>query len=260
MADPTESKPSEDLKAALLAELKLQKRLKQEILDELGEERSPWSDWLAHPVTLLVLGFLFTAVVGGRLTSSWQGAEWTRQQNVLEAQRDLEAQRAEGSKALERKYALVDEVTQAVSETLTAAEDVLALPSYELGPSQQPNRLHYWQETSRMWRIKSKAIRQRIHAQFRNPDVHASLTTIVEKRKVLGRDIMNLIGALTPPATPRQPNGASKGIDVEQAGELVEEITNELFRLTQLMVAEASVSLDRKSGAVKAPASVAAVP
>jgi hypothetical protein len=158
-------------------------RIREILTHRRRQNQSSASKFFAHPAILLLLGFLFTGVVGGLLANYWKAREWENQQRYLAKQRGLE-----------KKYAVIDEALKAVAETNTAAEDVLAGYSWtEWHQKEADQRRENWLATSRKWRISSKIVRQKLAAYFVNPDVLSQFDQIISTRRQVGNIITNLL-------------------------------------------------------------------
>lgn len=158
--------------------------LKNDILKELKGADSKFGKVAQHPAILLVLSFIFTTGLGAWLTSRWQRSEWDRQQVFLAQQRNLD-----------QKRATADEVTKAIAETATAADDVLALFVWDDG---EPRAVkESWRQSSRNWRISSKTLLPKLVAYFRNPEARSLFDQINSNRTLIGNKIRNLLDDYT---------------------------------------------------------------
>jgi hypothetical protein len=159
--------------------------LKKEIFDELTPKESKRWKFLAHPALLLLIGFIFTTVLGTVFSSCWQNRQSSLEQDRLTRQA-----------VIKQKYEIKDEVIKAVAETNTAAEDVLA--SYGWGPhdsrrrTDAPERLEKWQNASASWRTKSKILAENLSFRFNDPRILGILEQITTKRSDVGSRIQNL--------------------------------------------------------------------
>jgi hypothetical protein len=158
---------------------------KDGIRRELGKPEPPQlvSSFFSHPAVLLILGFFLTGYVGAKLTDEWKAREWDNQQRYLARQR-----------ALEKKYAVVDEAFRAVAETNTAVEDILA--GYRWSnwkTSEVAARRAAWLATSRSWRVSSKVVRQKLGIYFSAPEVQATFDQIIDLRRQQGVIVTNLL-------------------------------------------------------------------
>ena len=178
------------------------------------------SVFFKHPAVLLLLGFVSTSVVGTMLTETWKSREWRNQQGYLFAQR-----------ALEKRYALIDETVKAVAETNTAAEDVLASYTWNWNPGDLKQRRAKWLEGSWSWRVNSKVISQALSTYFANPRVSSRFDDIIRKRRQLGNIITNLL-------TNGYQSGAEAKTQMEIAQRLNNEITDDLRTCGKLMAGE----------------------
>jgi hypothetical protein len=146
------------------------------------ESASSWDGFFRHPAVLLLLGFLFTTTGGSIVTELWKAKEWHNEQGQLGRQR-----------ALEKKYALVDELFRSVAETTTAAEDVLATETWTWKDVDAERRKQAWLTTSTNWRISSKIVRQKLNTYFSTPSLPTQFDEIIDTRKQLGNIITNLL-------------------------------------------------------------------
>jgi hypothetical protein len=153
--------------------------LKDEIRRELHPHESKLSQ---NPTFLLVLGFILTSVAGSGLTYFWKQRDWKNQQSYLVQQR-----------ALDKKYAVIESTFKEVATTTAAAEDVLSLYYGDNWTEKQiPERLDNWDKTSRSWRISSKVLSAKLTASFQNSSIYSTFEKILDKRRQLGRAILQL--------------------------------------------------------------------
>src|SRR6185503_19167642 len=86
---------------------------------------------------------------------------------------------------------IADEVTKAIAETATAADDVLALFVWDAG---EPRAVkESWRQSSRNWRISSKTLLPKLVAYFRNPEARSLFDQINSNRTLIGNKITNLL-------------------------------------------------------------------
>lgn len=176
----------ESLKKEILDTLE-KESLKKELIEELEKKKFSLGEWLEHPAVLLVLAFFLTGAAGTWLTKYWQGKEWNRQQSYLIQQRILDL-----------RYGILDDITKAVASTNTSAEDLLALYTYtwkgdlKTRQKEEEERMKYWQETSRNWRISSKVLSQKLAVYFQNTEAVPKFEKIIEERNDLGVNVSNL--------------------------------------------------------------------
>jgi hypothetical protein len=169
--------------------------LKAEIRKEIQSDKpeSKTSRFFRHQAVLLVLGFGLTTLVGGALTSWWKTKEWNNQQGYLAQQR-----------ALDKKYALMDQTFKEVASTTTAAQDVLIL-YYGTHWTEADIKEHkdHWRQSSREWRIAANLLKQSLRTGFDDQNIPKTFEELVEKRKILGIEIGNLPnpGPARPPRT-----------------------------------------------------------
>jgi hypothetical protein len=150
-------KEMQRLRASLLKELKKRESLKKDILDELKDKRKP-SKFFGHPAVLLVLGFIFTSVLGASFSSYWQSREWHRQQSLQAKQR-----------ALEQKYQIANEVAQAIGEAYGPAAGVISAIQIEYTPLRQQElkeKVPVWRQARQQFLIKSSALVQKLGTHF----------------------------------------------------------------------------------------------
>ena len=164
-------------------------QLKKEVRKELQEqpEGLAVSAFFKHQAVLLILGFVFTTCVGSWLTYYWKKRESANEQSRL-ARQEL----------LQKQYKLIDSVIGSVSQTNTAAEDVLEnYPWTGLKEKEIQEIKGNWIQRSREWRVKSKVLRQNLAISFSNSEILGSFEKIIEKRRQLGRSITNLLAGET---------------------------------------------------------------
>jgi hypothetical protein len=201
----------------------LKEEIRKELLPPPPAEAS-WSKFFGHPVTLLVLGFILTGLLGSWLTYYWKHRDWKNQQSYLTQQR-----------ALDKKYALMDATFKEVSSTLAAGEDVLATYYTEnWTPAEIEERRANWQKTSRNWRVASKVLKQNLAVHFSNPYVLELFKDLTEQRKELGNTITNL-----PRSDPRVRADKKVQDTVQQANSKSNHILDLLRDCGALMKAEA---------------------
>lgn len=201
--------------------------LKNDILKELKIANRSFGKIAQHPAILLVLSFIFTTGLGAWLTSRWQKLEWDRQQVYLAQQRNLD-----------QKRATADDVTKAIAETTTAADDVLALFKWD---SPEPRRVtESWKQSSKNWRINSKTLLPKLNAYFRSAEAKKVFGEIDSNRTLLGNAIRNLLEDY--PKYKRETLAASERKrvkeDYENTLKMVNEARNLLGRLIDIMVNE----------------------
>jgi hypothetical protein len=158
-----------------------------ERLDETKSSASPpdesaISAFFRHPAVLLVLGFMSTGLIGGRLSEQWKQHDWINQQNYL-------LQRS----ALDKKYALVEETAKAIAERNTSAEDILASYTWNWSRKEISDRRDRWQAESPKWRIASAAISQKLATYYKDPGVSRKFDEVIRKQKLLGNKVVNLL-------------------------------------------------------------------
>jgi hypothetical protein len=218
------------LKEALLAELRSQRRLRRDLLEDLGVQPARKIDVFKHPAVLLLIGALCSGLIGAWLTTRWQSREWTRQQAQIQQQ-----------KVTDVRHALIHDVATALAETVTACHDVLALSTWRWTPDRQAVeqriRLDYWLETSRKWRINARVLEQKLRIYY-SPEVVKAFETLVDERRVVGVDITNLITAEPARADTK---GAAASIDNERKVvlERVTQMDRHLSSLATIMMREA---------------------
>lgn len=178
----------EAIKQEVLIQLE-REQLKKEILNDLKPSESGFFEFLKHPAVLLILGFILTTLAGGWLTSNWQSREWYNQQLYLARQRELD-----------QKYAITDQLTKAVGQSVTAADDVLAMFYWEGSPkarsTDEKEIREYWRQSSRAWRVDSSSLVPKLAAHFKNRRIIEAFDEIVGKRLLIGNKIKNLLGDL----------------------------------------------------------------
>jgi len=168
---PEPTRPNSESIKALIAEAlnDLQRdQLKIELLEEIRskKEKTSFSTFASHPAFLLIIGFIFTGIVGTLITSKWQKTEWDRQQARLVHIRRIE-----------QKEKLMDDLVQAVADSNATEEDVLNAFSNEWRPKDPrrdeitEERLEAWQKQGgRTWRIAVDMIRSKLNFYFTRKD------------------------------------------------------------------------------------------
>jgi hypothetical protein len=167
--------------------------IKKEIVDQVLTKRSRSSGFWQHPVTLLVLGFVFTTLCGAALTSCWKTREWQNEQYYLAAQTRCERERSTRTEEIKQKYEVKDEIIRRVAETNTAAEEILIY--FQMDPARRSkegkDRIAYWKEASRSWRTNEKILKQRLLLRFTDPNISNLFEEIVKYRNFVGVNINN---------------------------------------------------------------------
>lgn len=189
MSAPTEAPPEaqekEAVKKEILEDLKKDRAFRNELLKdlELTNSSSSFSKTIQHPAILLVIGFILTSGVGAGMTYFWQKRE------------RIESQRQAADKhEIEEKYAITESILKAVAETTTAADDLVFLyfnsePDKHTRDLMEVERLQYWQEKSRDWRVSSKVLQQKLKDHFKSQDAQNLFQEIINKRFDIGRDL-----------------------------------------------------------------------
>jgi hypothetical protein len=168
--------------------------LKKEIIDQvLTKKRSRWSVNWQHPAILLLLGFAFTTACGAALTSCWKTREWENEQSYLRAQTNCERERVTRLEEVKQKYEVKDEIIRRVAETNTAAEEILNyfLMDTARRDQEKSDRITYWKDASRNWRINEKILKQRLLLRFTDTNVSQLFQEIVTYRNLVGVNINN---------------------------------------------------------------------
>src|SRR5205807_7900877 len=168
---PEPIRPNSESIKALIAEAvnDLQRdQLKIELPEEIRskKEKTSLSTFASHPAFLLIIGFIFTGIIGTLITSKWQKSEWDRQQARLVHIRRID-----------QKEKLMEELVQSVADSNATEEDVLNAFSDEWRPRdpQRENiteeRLEAWQKQGgRTWRIAVDMIRSKLNFYFTRKD------------------------------------------------------------------------------------------
>ena len=205
--------------------------LKAEIRRELEAKdgKSRVSRFFGHPVALLIIGFLLTGILGGGVTYFWNERASKNQRVYLE-KRTL----------LENKYKVLDEVTEAVAQTTTAAEDVLANYAWNWDEKTIAYRKDNWEKASRDWRIRSKIIKPKLRIYFKDARVYSTFDQIVSKRRQAGIAITNL---LAPPSDLKARKHDTEVLP-KQALSLVDEMLSQLEQLEIFMALELNSESD----------------
>jgi hypothetical protein len=227
------------LRDEIAVELK-KEAFKKEILAELKADEPPSLTKVAqHPAVLLILGCALTTGVGSFLTYKWQLRASERQAERAAQQQKFEQGESARQRTIQQKYELTDQVIRAVAETNTAAEDMLKA----FGWNQQdrkayPERMKYWQESSRKWRVDSKMLIQKLAFRFKDPQISASFQNIIDMRKDLGVSIVYIQDMLGDLGW----NGMQKDDETKNVRahclEMVNQIIDQMNKLMRIMIAE----------------------
>ena len=168
---PEPIRPNSESIKALIAEAvnDLQRdQLKIELPEEIRskKEKTSLSTFASHPAFLLIIGFIFTGIIGTLITSKWQKSEWDRQQARLVHIRRID-----------QKEKLMEELVQSVADSNATEEDVLNAFSDEWRPRDPQRekiteeRLEAWQKQGgRTWRIAVDMIRSKLNFYFTRKD------------------------------------------------------------------------------------------
>ncbi len=189
---PEPSRPNSESIKALIADAvnDLQRdQLKIELLEEIRskKEKTAFSKFASHPAFLLVIGFIFTGIIGTLITSLWQKSEWDRQQARLVHIRRID-----------QKEKLMEELVQSVADSNATEEDVLNAFSDEWRPRDPrreeitQERLEAWQKQGgRSWRMAVDMIKSKLNFYFTRKD---ELLTIFNR--ILGRRDNDIVPAI----------------------------------------------------------------
>lgn len=177
----------QELKNEIIEELKNQK-LKNEIISEL-KPLSKVAFLAENSASRFIVGFVLTGCLGTWLSTYWQNKQWSEQQTYMAAQ-----------KSIEGKYSLIEEVSQAIAEAYTPAEDILGLITYwndKERAKEVSERIAYWRQSSRGWRISSKILVAKLNANFKNVEIKVTFDDIINRRRIVGVGINSLLSDLT---------------------------------------------------------------
>jgi hypothetical protein len=173
--------------------------LKREIISEVASKESQVYAFLKHPVTLLLVAFVLTTLLGTIIASCWKYWEWENEQAYLKTQAQCDRERQTRSDEIRQKYEVKDEIIKRVAETNTAAEEILLYFQMDSirRKQLQHERTQYWQDATRAWRINEKILRQRLLLRFENRDVARLFETLGRYRGWVGININNQQEALS---------------------------------------------------------------
>lgn len=142
----------------------LKESLKKEITEEVQAALAKKN--FGQQLLLLLLGFIFTGIVGSWLTSHWKDREWKNQQLHMARQRSID-----------QKYAVTDKITKGVAEAYVSAEDILYLADHgwedRLPGEKAPPRAVSWLQSSRDRRVSFELFSRDISVNFTNPKAQA---------------------------------------------------------------------------------------
>jgi hypothetical protein len=160
--------------------------LKQEVKDDLKESGSRFDNFLKHPATLLVIGFIFTTAGGTIISSCYQSREWTRQQHYLAQQRRLDEMNK-----------VAKETIETTAEMLSAADDALAIffwnsPDIKQSPDDK-KRGDHWGQASLKWRNAVFTLPPELKTYFKDQHIQATLKDIDSLEVFIGNDLKNLL-------------------------------------------------------------------
>jgi hypothetical protein len=167
--------------------------LAKQVIDEIQAKKPKSDAFLKHPATLLLLGFIFTSVLGGIFTSCWKGYEQDNERAYLATQTKCERERLTKTEEIKQKTDVKDEIIKRVAETNTAAEEILLY--FEMEPlrkeQERVERTAYWKDATRAWKTNEKILRQRLLMRFSNPKVSELFDEMVSQRSLVGININN---------------------------------------------------------------------
>jgi len=215
------------LEEATRRQIQLERMVRDAISKEEEKKEKKGRSFFKHPLMLLLAGSFLTAVVGNCFATRWQLQQWRVQQR-----HNADAQTAKDMRQLQF------ETAETIAESFAAADDVLHLFFWPWAKKSDvvtlSERGKQWNEASRKWRVSEKVLSARLRSEF-GDDVARSFLLIVEKRRQMGNDIINLLSYAD--ATPRPNAEESKEIDATKAHALkvITEVTGKDGDLTRLL-------------------------
>ena len=191
--DELDQQEKEALKKEILEEVKKRESIR-EILSELEPpNKTQFSNFLKHPVVLLVLGFLFTGVIGAWLTSYWKTKEWDYQQKRLR-------QVSQAEQLVKHKTEIRDEVRKDTENALGADSEIVALILAEANTNTRSKdieeRKTRWRESVRQWNTDLGKMRQAISSEFTTGTGLATLEQLGKQMAILTTDIESVLDEL----------------------------------------------------------------
>ena len=220
----------EELRAveeATRRQIQLERTVREAISKEEEKKEKKGRSFFKHPLLLLLTGSFLTAVVGSCFATRWQLQQWHIQQRHA-----ADAQTAKDMRHLQF------ETAETIAESFAAADDVLHLFYWPWARKSDvvtlAERGKQWNDASRKWRVSEKVLSARLRSEF-GDDVAQSFRSIVEKRRLMGNDIINLLSYAD--ATPRPNAEESRDIDTTKAHALkvITEVTGKDGDLTKLL-------------------------
>jgi hypothetical protein len=184
----------EALKREVLEELR-KDALKKEIISELKPAVMKYSVWqyAQNPVSLLLLGFVLTGVLGAGLTSYWKNKEWDYQQKRL-------AQIHSAEQKIKHKNEIRDDVRKQVDDTLNADLSVLNLILSEGGAQNRNHDLSddraHWEQITETWQVNYHRILQNVSTVFNDPEAKKTFQEIMSKKKVIKINIASVLAGM----------------------------------------------------------------
>ncbi|SRR6266446_5000391 len=209
-------------------ELEILKKEIRETLEAGSSKESKFSKVINSQASLLLLGFVFTTLAGSALTYVWTSLQARHEHSRIERQRTFDL-----------RSAIIERMFKEVSETNTAAEDVLRV--YEWGnwkPAEVKEGRKNWLTKSREWRVASKVLEQELAANFSSKLILDKFVKIEDKRSQLGNILTNMLTG--------EDSGKEIVEDKEKAKQLIKDMSILLRENGATMVAEAKEEL-RKS-------------
>jgi hypothetical protein len=132
----------------------------RQALEEDGGKKDPWlSRLLKHPLWLLLIGSLLTAIVGGFFTAQWQFNQWRNEQEL-----QIQIERAKEMRQLQV------ETAEALADVFDGAVEVLHFWEFDFPDDSRiaplEDRSKRWMNASRAWRRSHSVLLARVNSSF----------------------------------------------------------------------------------------------
>jgi hypothetical protein len=184
MSHPDEK---ERLKREILDELKKQDSLKEEIVKELqpvGWGKSI-SKAIQHPISLLLIGFIFTGVIGTWLSHQWQQREWNRQLELQKKEWIDQQIRVLQTHEIQEKHEMVEQITKSISDNNAAANNLMFQLQYSkftsLKSEQRNEIMKEYIQAVQNWHVSSALLQQLLNSHYKRQDIRELYLELVDR-------------------------------------------------------------------------------
>jgi hypothetical protein len=136
---------------------------------------------MKHPVTLLLLGFLFTGVFGALLSYWLQNRHWQKQQDYANHQN-----------VVATKLEIMEATLESAARVIAANQDVVFSDDWALNDVELERRVQRWYRETSRWQAEEKVIRARLQAHFDNALIHDSFDGISVEIDALTTNVFDM--------------------------------------------------------------------